>query len=144
MESAEQPYSDCQHIYEQVALISHDDDAEVEIFDDLVETEGWDACYDCLISILLDEKAGEALWQTSASLLFAHILEPHPVEDALVIGLAYLRLPLDEGSSESNLAWSIAVKLKDLDYTLSDYNPRTDPKVLAALERCGLSFDTRD
>jgi hypothetical protein len=96
---------------------------------------------DCLIGILLDENAGESLWETSASLLLADILVQRPVEDELVIGLAYLRLPPDEGSSESNLARSITVRLKSLDYTFSDYNPRTDPKVLAALERCGLSFD---
>lgn len=106
-------------------------DDVLDRIDVAIEEHGWPVIRDGLMAVLEDPTRPLAHWVVAASALWSAALDQRPMHADRVIALAYARLPAEDGA-ENNLAWSIAAKLRGVDY-LSDYNPLADPDVLAEL-----------
>src|SRR5438045_3259498 len=91
-----------------------DDDA-VERIEALIEAEGWLAVRQALMAVLEDPTRPAEAWATVAAVFWGAVLDRREIAVDRLIALVYTRLPPDEGSGESNLAWSIASKLRGVD-----------------------------
>jgi hypothetical protein len=96
-----------------------------------IEEHGWPVIRDGLMAVLEEPTRPLAHWELAACAFWGAVLDRRPMHADRVIALVYARLP-DEDGAENNLAWSIASKLRGVDY-LSDYNPLADPSVLREL-----------
>ncbi len=92
----------------------------------LIADFGWAPLEREMLGILAASH-NEDHWHVAAGVFWSALLEQRPIHaDRLIAHLCW-RFPV-----EDNLAWSITSKLKGIGY-LSDYDPRQDPAVLAAL-----------
>lgn len=88
----------------------------------------WQRLQRALLSVLQDDSRGADQWQVVAAVFWGAVLDGRDLAADEVIALVYHRLPPDGEMVESNLAWSIASKIRGVDY-LSDYDPLADPDV---------------
>ena len=112
------------------------DDAQDRI-EQLIDACGWKPAREYVLSVLEDPDRTPEQWHLAAAVVFWLSGDKRELPVDRVIALVYARLPSDEGSGESNLAWSIASSLKGKSY-LSSYDPLADPDVareLAAIRR---------
>jgi hypothetical protein len=107
-----------------------------ELIEALIDEHGWPAVRDEMLSVL---RSHERLkdWHAAAEVILRATLDGRELVADDVIAHVYYRLP-EESSPESldchNLAWSIASRLKGVDY-FSDYDPLGDEGVQRVLER---------
>ena len=106
-------------------------ESRTELIEEIIEQCGWEPVQDHLIAVLKDASAPYRDWQSAADVFYGAASDGHSISSDLVIALLYKRLEPDEHSSENNLAWSIVCKLKGVGYN-SDYDPMTDPAIIAA------------
>lgn len=103
------------------------DSSRVEELMKLAAQFGWPALEAEMLGILAASR-NEDHWNVAAGVFWSAVLERQPIHaDRLIAHLCW-RFPADH-----NLAWSITSKLKGVAY-LSDYEPRQDPAVVAALD----------
>lgn len=112
--------------------------SKVDAIETFYRERGWKPVCDYLLSVLEDPVRSVDDCMTAAAVFWGAVLDRLPVNADRLIALLYKRLPPDENSSESNLAWSITAKLKGKSYG-SSYDPFEDPGVRAELERLGCS-----
>lgn len=108
-----------------------EDENPVERIEGAIAEHGWVAIRDALMAVLEDETRTVLQWEIAAAAIWGAVLDRRPMHADRVIALVYARLSR-EGELENNLAWSIAAKLRGVGY-LSEYDPLTDPAVLAEL-----------
>lgn len=108
-----------------------DEDAQDRV-DLFMGAHGWPTVRDFVLSVLEDPGRSVAEWQLAAAVVWGGCCDGRALPVDRVVALVYARLPHDEHSEESNLAWSIASKLKKRGY-LSSYDPLADPGVIAEL-----------
>jgi hypothetical protein len=113
----------------EAALRDEDPDESIE---PLVATHGWPSVREQLMAILEDPARTPDEWSSVALVFWGAVLDRREVNADRLIALLYARLPNDRDSSESNLAWSIASKLRGLAYDSTD-EPLGDPRVQAQL-----------
>lgn len=101
----------------------------------VVAGHGWPPVGEALLGILEADEPG--LWPDAAGALWATALDRCELDSNRVIALVYHRLGGSASDHDSNLAWSVASRLKGVGY-LSDYDPLADPDVLRELERLTL------
>jgi len=113
------------------------DDADVEpgrqeLLEALVESDGWEVVRDALIAVLR-EPAMERAWYDAAAGLWSGVCDERAfdVDHTIAVLLRCLERAAD---LDENLVWSITCNLKQRRY-LSEYEPRDDPGVIAALRR---------
>lgn len=108
------------------------DDTCYDLLGDLITEYSWEAVQAVLIELLRDDSQ-TTHWQTIAEVFWEATLDQNNLPEDELIALLYHRLVTDS-ASEDNLVWSIASKLKGVDY-LSEYDPLRDPAVLHELEK---------
>lgn len=101
---------------------------KTEELEALIPRVGWEVLRDYLMTILEDPARSVEDWAITAAVFWGAVLDKVSLNGDRLIALLYVRLPPDEGSSESNLAWSVASVLKGRSY-LSSYDPLEDPAV---------------
>lgn len=111
-----------------------DDVSKTEQIEALIREFGWESVRECSMSILEDRSRSVGDWAILAAVFWGAVLDHRLVDADRLIAVLYKRLPHDAGSSENNLAWSIACELKGKSY-LSDYDPLHDVGVIRELER---------
>ena len=121
-------------ILENDSLDSGDIDSDkCEHIENLIPLYGWKAVQKNLLDILSQEKREIRDYEVVAEVFWGAVLDRRNIASTnKVIALLYHRLPNDKNSDENNLAWSIACKLKKVDY-LSDYNPMNDSEIIEEL-----------
>lgn len=110
-----------------------DEDAQ-EKADALITPQEWPLACDYILAVLDDPHRSRAQWELAAALVWGACCDERPLPIDRTIALVYARLPTDPDSSENNLAWSIASKLKRVSY-LSEYDPLGDPNIVLELAR---------
>jgi hypothetical protein len=116
------------------ALDAHESGtSKCEEIEKLIEESGWEGAYDAVLSILQCDDRPEKDWCTAMEVVWAAVLDRHPMDKNKVIAAIYYRFQ-DAGEYESNLAWSIASNLKGKSY-LSSYEPVEDPEIIKELEK---------
>ena len=128
------PFALARRVDALLQSIIRDDSEEtpLEDFEPLIDEVGWPAVCGQLLAILEDAHQSDDQWLAVAAVFWGAVLDHRPVPDNRLIALLYARLSLDPHSTENNLAWSMVVRLRGISY-LSEYDPLTDPKVLAEL-----------
>lgn len=101
----------------------------------VIAEQGWPPVGEALLGVL--EADEPDLWRDAAGALWAIVLDRCELDPNRVIALVYHRLGASASDHDSNLAWSVASRLKGVGY-LSDYDPLADPAVLRELERLTL------
>jgi hypothetical protein len=99
-----------------------------ELIEEIVTPENWPQVEQFLFHVLSHNDECYANWHTCFEVFWGAVLDERPVDGNRIIAYAYHRLEADSGSSESNLAWSLASKIKGESY-LSKYDPTKDPVV---------------
>jgi hypothetical protein len=107
------------------------DDSKCERIERLIGVVGWAAVRDNILAILADAGRRRRDHEVAAEVLWGAVLDGREMPADRVIALLYNRFD-PRGDTEDNLVWSIASKLKGLDY-LSEYQPLQDPGVQAEL-----------
>lgn len=102
-----------------------------ELLQPLIDELGWTAVCDGVFKAL--ESNETTIWYTAAAAIWGAALDKRDMDANRAIALAYFRLNPNK-DEEENLAWSIACKLKAVDY-LSGYDPRLDPPITEHLEQ---------
>jgi hypothetical protein len=103
------------------------DSSRVEELMNLIADFGWAPLEREMLGILAASDNADH-WHVAAGVFWRAVLDQRPIHaDRLIAHLCW-RFPV-----EDNLAWSITSKLKRVAH-LSDYDPRQDPAVLAALD----------
>ena len=110
-----------------------DEDAQDQI-DALITPGSWPLVCEHVLAVLEDPQRSRAEWELAAAVMWGACCDERPLPVDRTIALVYARLPADADSSESNLAWSIASKLKRVGY-LSEYDPLRDPHIVLELAR---------
>lgn len=103
-----------------------------ELLQPLIDEFGWTAVCEGVFEAL--ESKETAIWYTAAAAIWRAALDKRELDAHRAIALVYFRLEPNKPGEEDNLAWSIASKLKGVDY-LSTYDPRLDPPVKVQLEQ---------
>ncbi len=114
----------------------NDDDREEgksELIEALIPRYGWQSVQSAIIAVLEDKDRRQDDYLIAAELFWGATLDERDIQIDKVIALLTYRLEPDAGSTENNLAWSIASKLKGVGY-MSDYEPLKDAAVMVALE----------
>ena len=110
------------------------DESRADAIFALTGAYGWDAVLDTILSVLADDDRPQH-WTDAIIVLWFGIDRPMPA--TRVIALLQLRLLADlppENELDENLVWSITHTLKGVGY-LSDYDPGSDPEILAEMAR---------
>lgn len=108
-------------------------DRELEdILAPVIAEHGWPPVGEALLGVL--EADEPDLWPDAVAALWADVLDRCEMDSNRVIALVYHRLGGSDSDHDSNLAWSVASRLKGVGY-LSDYDPLADPDVRRELER---------
>lgn len=116
-----------------VVFRNEESDRDLEdILAAVVAGHGWPQVGEALLNIL--EADEPELWPDAVGALWATVLDRCDMDSNRVIALVYHRLGDSATDHDSNLAWSVASRLKGVGY-LSDYDPLADPEVLRELER---------
>lgn len=104
--------------------------SKAEAIEALMERFGWGPVRDAMMEVLRDDRQ-EAHWRTAADVFWGAVLDQRELPADELIAWLYHRFDPD-GQAEDNEVWSIASKLKGVEY-LSKYEPLHDPGVAAAL-----------
>jgi hypothetical protein len=110
-----------------------DEDAQDKV-DALITPQEWPLVCDYVLAVLADPQRSRAAWELAAAVVWGACCDDRPLPIDRTIALVYARLRTDPDSSENNLAWSIASKLKRVSY-LSEYDPLRDPNIVLELAR---------
>ena len=114
-------------------LVAGDAESDLdEQLQPLIDEFGWTAVCDGVFEAL--ESKETAIWRTAAAAVWGAALDKREMDAHRAIALVYFRLDPNKPGEEDNLAWSIASKLKGVDY-LSSYDPRLDPPIKEQLEQ---------
>jgi len=104
-------------------------ESKAELIEELITDDNWSKVEKCLFDILQDDRESYYNWHTCFEVFWGAVLDGRSVDGNRIIALAYIRLKPDEQSSENNLAWSLASRIKGKDY-FSEYEPLKDPAIL--------------
>jgi len=104
------------------------DSSRAEEIELLAGSFDWQLLQRALLNVLKDDSRGIDVWQVIATVFWGAVLDGRDIAADELIALVYYRLPPDGDPGESNLAWSIAAKIRGLDY-LSEFDPLKDPNV---------------
>src|SRR4029079_17737382 len=108
------------------------EDSRCEAIQQLIPELGWGPVLAVLID-LLESVRPRSDYATVAQVIWGAVLDGRELPADRIIALLYYRFD-PQGGNEDNLAWSMTVKLKGVDY-LSKYNPLHDPSISRELER---------
>jgi hypothetical protein len=103
------------------------DSSRVEELMKLIDDFGWEVLESEMLGLLAASHNYDH-WKVAAGVFWNAVLDQRPLHaDRLIAHLCW------RFTAEDNLAWSITCKLKGVAYA-SDYDPRQDPAVRAALD----------
>ncbi len=127
----------CDFVTELKTIFRKDDAAEI-VERTVFPKHRWEEVQQALFSILQDDAVSQNDYEISAEIIWSAILSGEKVDADTAIGLLYYRLGNENDPYENNTIWSIAARLKDLDYANSEYNPLRDPAILKRLTSLGI------
>ena len=127
----------CKIVTELKAVFEKEDAAEIAE-ETILPNHKWQDLQQALFSILQDDTFSKNDYQIVAEIIWSAVLSGKEVDADAAIGLLYYRLGNKIDPYENNTIWSIAAKLKDLDYANSKYNPLLDPGILKRLTLLGI------
>ena len=111
------------------------EESKCEAIEDLIPSYGWEAVLKVLLNVLLDDERRTRDYEVAAEVFWGAALDNRDLSpENKVIALLYYRLPKDKNNYENNLVWSIASRLKHVDY-LSDYEPLKDGGVIEEMNQ---------
>jgi hypothetical protein len=108
------------------------DSSRAEELEKLEPVVGWAALEVEMLALLAGDES-EDHWRVAAEVFWGAVLDRRTLHVDRVIAHLYFRFPPND-----NLAWSITIKLKHLDY-LSTYDPLRDSGVVRELEALRLA-----
>ncbi len=132
----------CNIVTELKTIFGKDDAAEI-VEKTILQKHKWAEVQQALFSILLDDSVSQNDYEVSAEIIWSAILSGEKVDADTAIGLLYYRLGNENDPYENNTIWSIAARLKDLDYANSEYNPLRDPAILKRLASLGIDISEK-
>ena len=124
-------------VSELKAVFEKEDAAEIAE-ETILPKHKWQDLQQALFSILQDDAFSENDYQIIAEIIWSAVLAGEKVDTETAIGLLYYRLGNENDPYGNNTIWSIAARLKDLDYANSEYNPLRDPAILKRLASLGI------
>ena len=127
----------CKIVTELKAVFEKEDAAEIAE-ETVLPNHKWQDIQQALFFILQDDSFSENDYQIVADIIWSAVLSGEEVDADTAIGLLYYRLGSKNDPYENNTIWSIATKLKDLDYANSKYNPLKDTEILKRLSLLGI------
>ena len=130
-------YNVVNEIADKVLLAIADDDLEA-IEEQIIPKYSWEYVQQALFAILLDNSKTAEQYSEVANVFWSAVLNGEKIRKKTTVALLYYRLGNVNAPYENNTIWSITVKLLDLDYSNSEYNPLKDEKILARLKFYGL------
>ena len=130
-------YNVVNEITDKVLLAIADDDLDV-IEEQIIPKYTWEYVQQALFAILLDNSKTAEQYSEVANVFWSAVLNGEKIRKKTTVALLYYRLGNVNAPYENNTIWSITVKLLDLDYSNSEYNPLKDEKILAKLKFYGL------
>lgn len=129
-------------VTELKTILGKDDAAEI-VEKTILQKYKWDDVQLVLFSILQDDSVPQNDYKVCAEIIWSAILSDEKVDEDTTIGLLYYRLGNENAPYDNNMIWSIAAKLKDLDYANSEYNPLRDPAILKRLASLGIHISEK-
>ena len=130
-------------VSELKAVFEKEDAAEI-VEETIFPKHKWQGLQQALFSILQDDAYSVNDYQIVAEIIWSAVLLGEKVDTETAIGLLYYRLGNENDPYGNNTIWSIAARLKDLDYANSEYNPLRDPAILERLASVGIHFLEND
>ena len=130
-------------VSELKAVFEKEDAAEI-VEETIFPKHKWQGLQQALFSILQDDAYSVNDYQIVAEIIWSAVLLGEKVDTETAIGRLYYRLGNENDPYGNNTIWSIAARLKDLDYANSEYNPLRDPAILERLASVGIHFLEND